>query len=128
MSRPLLPVAALAAALAACGGDEKAGGGGPPVTVPSGGEVRVVADEYSFKPSNVVVTGDKKLRLTLENRGSLAHDLRLVRDGRQVGGIQPFQGGKARSATVQVGPGNYTMICSVGNHEELGMKGSLEVR
>ena len=129
MPRSRLTLAALAVALAGCGGDDPGGGAsGPTATVPAGGRLRVVAREYEFSPSKVVVTGDKPFKVTLENRGSLAHDLRIIRGGRDIGGVSPFQGGKPRTVAVRASPGEYQLICSVGNHEELGMTGTLQVR
>jgi uncharacterized cupredoxin-like copper-binding protein len=37
-------------------------------------------------------------------------------------------GGRAASARLDLGHGTYRIICSVGDHEELGMHGTLRVR
>ena len=130
MPRPSLALAAVVAALAGCGGDEPAAeSGGPPVTVPAGREVRVAGDEYSFTPAKVVVAGTKgPVKVTLDNRGSLAHNLKLFAGERELGGTPTFTGGESRSGSVRLPPGRYRMVCTVGNHEELGMTGTLEVR
>jgi plastocyanin len=87
-----------------------------------------VGREYHFDPSTVVVVGaGREVRLRFANEGSLAHNLRVLSGDRDLGGTPTFQGG-ARSATLELAPGNYRMICTVGNHAELGMKGSLRVR
>jgi plastocyanin len=122
--RPLALMTA-AAFVAGCGGDGK--GGDRTVTAQPGQSVRVVADEYSFDPANVVLPSGP-LRVELKNDGVLAHNLRVIRDGRDVGGTDTFQGGKTRSAAVQVSPGRYELVCSVGNHGDLGMRGELVVR
>jgi plastocyanin len=97
--------------------------------VPARTGVRLVAREYSFDPAKVVVTGaGATLKLTLDNRGSLAHDVRVLRNGRDIGGTPAFQGGQARSAAVRMAPGRYRLICSVGDHARLGMRARLEVR
>lgn len=131
MRRHLLPIYLLAgAALAGCGGN----GGDEPgrtATVPATGAIEVVADEYSFDPETLVVQaggGQAELEISLRNDGALAHNLRLIRDGSEVGGTPTFQGGETRSGSVTVGPGSYDMVCTVGNHEQLGMTGVLEVR
>jgi plastocyanin len=121
------PIALVTAAvlLAGCGGgDEKSE---RTVTVKPGQTVRVVADEYSFDPTNIVLASGP-LRVELKNEGVLAHDLRVLRDDRDIGGTNVFQGGKTRSAEVEVEPGRYELVCSVGNHAELGMRGELVVR
>src|SRR3954466_3987242 len=124
MPRPLVLAACLAAALSGCGG-----GGGERApgteTVAAGRVVQVIGREYSFSPASLVVTAGR-VRFRFVNEGSLAHDLRVFRAGRDVGGTKPFQGG-ARSAEVRLEPGNYRMVCTVGDHATLGMSASLRV-
>jgi plastocyanin len=123
----LLPLSALAAiVLAGCGGDgDKAG---RTVTVKPGAAVAVVADEYSFDPETIVMTGGGPLKVQLENRGALAHNLRVYDGGSEVGGTETFTGGKTRGATLRLRPGEYELLCSVGDHADLGMTGKLTVR
>jgi plastocyanin len=109
-----------------CGGDDDEPG--RTLTVPANGKVRVVGKEYSFDPERIVVRGAGTLTLTLANRGSLAHNLRLVRGEERAGGVPTFPAGGERTARVNLEHGNYEMVCTVGDHAELGMKGTLEVR
>lgn len=126
LTAALLPVLVVAG----CGGgddDEP----GRTQTFGVGAGIRVVGDEYSFDPETAVVPtagGQAELEITLVNEGALAHNLRVFKDGRELGGTPTFQGGRTRSGTVTLAPGTYEMICTVGNHEELGMTGTLEVR
>jgi plastocyanin len=124
LSRFALPLAAFVLLVASCGGDDQPG---RTVTAPAEGAVRVVAKEYSFDPSRIVMRAPGTLRLTLENDGSLAHNLKLMRDGQEVGGTPSFPGGESRSARVRVERGSYEYVCTVGDHAELGMKGTLKV-
>ena len=124
MTRPALPLAVLALVLAGCGGDDEPGRTG---TAPADGALRVVAKEYSFDPANIVVDGPGRLDLTLVNEGSLAHNLKLMKDGDVVGGTPAFPGGESRPARLRVERGSYEFVCTVGDHAELGMKGTLEV-
>jgi plastocyanin len=124
LTRFALPLAALALLVAGCGGDDQPG---RTVTAPASGVVRVVAKEYSFDPSTIVVRGAGMLRVTLKNEGSLAHNLKLMKDGEELGGTPSFPGGESRSARLQVASGDYEFVCTVGDHAELGMKGKLEV-
>jgi plastocyanin len=127
--RLVLAIALCAWLLTGCGGDEDEGQSGRTATVAAGQQLRVVAREYSFDPKNVVVLGGRtRLRVSLDNKGSLAHNLKLVQGDQEVGGTPTFPGGRARSGTVELGPGSYEMICTVGNHAKLGMTGRLEVR
>jgi plastocyanin len=129
--RPLpVVLLALSILLASCGGDDgdEGGGGGGAVTAEARQGLRVAGDEYKFDPSEVVVTGGGPLRITLENKGSLAHNLKVLRGDDDLGGTPTFQGGETRSGSVRLEPGRYRMVCTVGNHEELGMTGELEVR
>jgi plastocyanin len=124
LSRFALPLAAFVLLVASCGGDDQPG---RTVTAPADGAVRVVAKEYSFDPSTIVMRDPGTLGLTLENEGSLAHNLKLIRDGQDVGGTPSFPGGESRSARVRVERGSYEYVCTVGDHAELGMKGTLKV-
>jgi plastocyanin len=124
LTRSALTLAAAALLAAGCGGGDKPGG---TVTAPAGGSVRVAAKEYSFDPSTIVVEGAGRLRLTLDNRGTLAHNIKVERDGRVLGGTPAFPAGGSRSATVRLASGTYEYVCTVGDHAELGMKGTLKV-
>ena len=128
MRRPALATLVSACLFAGCGGGAEDKAAGPAVKVPVGKGLSVVGREYSFEPRNVVVNGAGKLKVTLDNRGSLAHNLKLEQGGREVGGSPTFPGGETRSGSVSVKPGSYRMVCTVGNHEQLGMTGTLEVQ
>ena len=124
MRRSALPLAAFVLLAASCGGGDGPGG---TVTTPAGSAIRVVAKEYSFDPSTIVVSGPGTLRVTLENEGSLAPNHKLMRDGREVGGTPSFPSGESRSAELRLKRGSYEYVCTVGDHAELGMKGELNV-
>jgi plastocyanin len=124
LTRSALTLAAVALLAAGCGGNDRPGG---TVTTPAGGSVRVGAKEYSFDPSTIVVRGAGTVRLTLDNRGSLAHNIKVEKDGRVLGGTPAFPAGETRSATVRLPAGTYDYLCTVGDHAELGMKGKLKV-
>jgi plastocyanin len=124
----LLALTPLSLGLIACGGDDSEGGG-PPKTFTKGQTVAVKGDEYSFDPGTVTVEGGGgDVNISLENAGSLAHNLRLLRGGSDVGGTPTFTGGETKAAKVKLEPGEYEMICTVGDHADLGMKGKLTVR
>jgi plastocyanin len=122
----LAAACAALALLAGCGGGDSETSGRS-VTVGSARTVTVKADEYSFDPGRIVVDGAGRLTIRLENDGDLAHDLRVDRDGRELGGTPIFEGG-TRTGQVRLGTGRYEFLCTVGDHAELGMRGTLVVR
>jgi plastocyanin len=126
MRTPLAATIAAAIALAGCGASS--GGKGRTVTVGSGGPVTVSAHEYRFDPKTIVVRGGGRLTLSLRNRGSLAHDLRVQQGGRDLGGTGIFTSGQSQTAHLALPPGTYQFLCTVDDHAQLGMKGTLVVK
>ena len=88
----------------------------------------MVADEYSFDPSTIQVRDAGTLGVTLQNKGSLAHNLKLFRGDEEVGGTSTLPAGRSESVRLNLEHGRYRMVCTVGDHEQLGMKGTVEVR
>ena len=70
----------------------------------------------------------RSLTIRLRNAGSIAHNLKLTRNDETIGGTPTFPGGETRSGRVSLRPGRYEMVCTVGDHAELGMVGDLEVK
>jgi len=101
------------------------------VSVKPGPPLPITAREYSFNPKDVTVdTGGKPVtfNIQLNNGGSITHDLRVERAGKEIGGTKIIQGGQTATASLKLQPGDYTFFCSVGDHEQLGMKGTLTVK
>jgi plastocyanin len=112
---------------AGCGGEDRAEPSRS-LTVDGGATVTVKAHEYRFDPNRLVVRGPGPLTIRLQNDGDLAHNIRVRRDGEEIGGTPSFPGGRTESARVRLQPGQYELICTVGDHAELGMTGELEVK
>jgi plastocyanin len=108
-----------------CGDEDEPG---RTVTAPANSKLSVLADEYSFDPSAIVLQGAGTLTVTLRNEGSLAHNLKVLRGDEEVAGTPTLPAGRTESARLNLEHGTYRMICSVGDHEELGMTGTLRVR
>jgi plastocyanin len=127
MRRPAVAIAVFACLAGGCGNDD--GAGGRTETFPAEeGRIRVVAREYGFDPSTVVLAGGPaQVNVALDNRGKLAHNLKLLKDGHEVAGTPTFQGGETRSTWTKLELGTYEMVCTVGDHRQLGMSGKLEV-
>ena len=100
-------------------------------TFAAGATAEIVATEYRFDPGRLVINGPgraARLRIVMANRGTLAHNLHL-RDGKRDLAVTPtFKPGEERSLSASLVPGRYTLVCTVADHEELGMTGKVEVR
>lgn len=82
------------------------------------------SDGYYFDPDVINVTAGETVEFTLENAGG-QHDLRIPTF--QVG-TDIISGGQTASFTYEFEEqGTYEFICSVGNHAELGMTGTINV-
>jgi plastocyanin len=125
LRRFALTLALCSLLVAACGDDDDSG---RTVTAPANAKLQVVADEYSFDPSAIELAGAGTLTLTLRNEGSLAHNLKLFRGDEEIGGTPTLPAGRSESVRLNLEHGNYRMVCTVGDHEQLGMKGTVEVR
>ena len=125
--RRLIPaLCACLAALAGCGGDDE-----EPVRtaeLKADEPIRMTADEYRFDPGAIkAASAARGVRITLVNRGELAHNIRVLDGDRELGGVPSFPPGEERSTTVRLAPGTYRFVCTVSDHEELGMTGELVV-
>jgi plastocyanin len=126
MRRLAAPLALLVLA-AGCGGDDSESSGRTVTTAP-GTTVTVDAHEYAYDPDRLVVQRPGTVTIRLRNQGELAHNLRVRRDGEEIGGTPSFAAGGSRTAQLRLRPGKYEFLCTVGDHAELGMKGELEVK
>ena len=113
---------------AGCGDDGDSETKGGAVSLKTGSVLEVSAKEYSFSPAAVVLAGPGELRIRLRNDGSLAHNIKLLRGGDEQGGTSSLPAGDTGTATVEVEPGRYELLCTVGDHAELGMTGELQVK
>ena len=129
MSRPTLMAAVLAVIavpLGGCGGDDVFRTDRP--------ILRVTLDEYRIVPQHVVVTPGR-MKFAVRNTGRLTHNLVLQTpdgpDGKpveiaRVGTMQP--GGIGEPIKVDLQPGEYRLVCTIANHDDLGQYGTLEVK
>ena len=125
-----LAAVAWLAVLIGCGSDDEPGGRA--VTVRSGERVEFTGRDYSFDPSAVTVEGARArtapVEMVLENRGALAHNLTIERDGEEVGGTPTITSNKRASLKLALEPGEYKLVCTVDGHEEKGMVGTLTAK
>ena len=88
--------------------------------------VTVEGTDYSFSPSTINLTRDKEVTITFKNMGKLPHNLVISDLGVSTDTIIP---GKETTVTfVPEEAGTFEFICSIGNHEEKGMKGTVVVK
>lgn len=133
MTMPLGRTLCLAGALlglAGCGGSSE-----PPdlpATVAAGRPLTVKAKEYVFSPNRVTIESapakGAAQRIELDNRGTLAHNIEILDGDNVVGRLRSFPAGEERGLTVDLPPGDYRFICTVADHDEKGMKGTIKVR
>ena len=131
---PLALVPALAAvALAGCGE--------PATRSISGHVVSIRMEDFRFVPQNIRVPAGR-LTIRARNAGDLAHNVKVFRGtpfarsntgenetpAVPLGGTPTVLPGRTAVGTVRLKPGTYTIACTVGNHDNLGMYGKLVVR
>jgi plastocyanin len=122
-----MPLVRLTAALLAATLVAGCGGSGPTVEVRDQ-RAEIALDEFLINPQNVRARAGE-LTFEVTNQGRLGHNLRLRggSEGEQVVATTLLPG-KAATKTVALKSGTYTMLCTVANHEQLGMTGRLVVR
>ncbi|HEV2062287.1 MAG TPA: cupredoxin domain-containing protein [Solirubrobacteraceae bacterium] len=127
---PLLTALAVAcaAALAGCGEED-------PVRIEDR-ELRVELDEFRIVPEDVSVAPGR-LRIVATNVGRLTHNLHVVKEDEEdreapptdLGGTSTAQPGETATYTFEnLRPGEYRMVCTIANHDDLGQYGELIVR
>jgi plastocyanin len=128
---------AAAIGLAACGSDDNNDSGSassPPPVAPapssSGGDTLALAAD----PSGQLAYDKKSLsakagQLTIEftNDSQIPHNVTIEQGEDEQGATDTIQGSKT-SKSFNLKAGTYSFYCSVGNHEEAGMKGTLTVQ
>jgi plastocyanin len=133
---PLLLVIVAVGVGAGCGGDDdddetaattatttEAGGGG-------GGQT-VEMTEFEFEPNDLTASqGDT---ITAENTGSTVHNLTIEegpdpeKASTELAATPDVDAGQSGEVTVDVDPGEYALVCTIANHRELGMVGTIKV-
>jgi plastocyanin len=125
MPRPRhLTALALAAALAS--GGAGCADDAPPTRVRDA-RVTLTLDDFSIAPQRLRArAGTVTFRAV--NRGAIGHTLRVKRGDREVVAIKTLLPGASGSGSARLERGDYKLVCILGNHEELGMYGTLTVR
>lgn len=106
------------------------------------GKITVKATEFAFAPMDITAAAGK-LEITLVNDGDAPHELVVLKtdaaadalqvsDGRvseddSVGEVEEVEGGETGTATLDLKPGRYVIVCNVPGHYMKGMRGTLTV-
>lgn len=120
----------------------------PRVTTPaaldaSSGQATVRATEFKFSASAIDAPAGK-VKITLDNAGSIEHELVLLRssaapgslkvaaagrvsEAASVGEVSEIKRGVSRSTTFDLKPGRYVYVCNIPGHYAQGMRGALVV-
>jgi plastocyanin len=133
----VLVLAALALVAAGCGGDDDDDTTTTPTTTTEGatgatgedgggtadaGATEVSMTEYSFDPSDLsVASGDS---IEVVNDGELPHNLTV--EGEDVA-TEDIDAGGSEELAVDLDPGDYDYLCTIGDHAAQGMTGTLTV-
>ena len=112
---------ALAGVAAACGGAPAS------VAPPPSGVVAVEAKEYAFTPSTLTVAAGK-VTFYVRNVGTEEHEFEIFKGEQVVDEIEGLVPGLAKNLTVDLAAGEYTFVCLLNGHDQLGMKGTLTVQ
>ncbi len=107
--------------VAGCGADE------PAAVRAKDDSIALTVRDFRFEPQNVTATPGR-LRVTLTNRGRLAHTFRVERKNTIVAKVSSLLPGDTASTRFRVRAGEYRFFCALSNHEELGMYGTLVVK
>lgn len=131
MTFPSLCLAAAAVGLLGCGGGSK-----DPPDLPGSGragkELTITAREYVFTPNRITLRGANgkpvAQEISLRNQGELAHNIEISNGDRLVAKLRSFPAGQTRSLKAKLAPGTYDFVCTVADHDEKGMRGTLTLR
>lgn len=88
--------------------------------------VTVQAREFQFTPNQIEGRTGETLRITFENKGTIAHNLTIPGLGEHTPTIQPGQTAEL-DLTLPNTPGAYQFYCSVPGHKGAGMVGNIVV-
>lgn len=92
-------------------------------------EIEVIATDFAFAPTEIVVEAGRRLAVDLVNRGEVPHNIEFeLPEGEQML-LEPIGPGESEMLTLTAPsePGEYTFYCPVGDHEQRGMEGVLIV-
>ena len=93
----------------------------------TGTKVDIVATEYAFDPATIPLDAHT-IAFSIHNQGQEEHDFELIGPQGVVAHVETIQPGITRGISVNVKPGVYRFICTIAQHVQQGMAGTLTVR
>lgn len=125
MRLPPLVAFALVLALAACAAPDA--DRSAPADGAEPASLTVTVSDFLIEPSELSATGSA-VSIDVANDGPTPHNL-SVRDaaGEVLMATADLRTGETETITADLEPGEYTIFCSLGGHESLGMSGTLTV-
>jgi plastocyanin len=125
----LLLLVVLTLGLAACGGDDEEATTTPPAGTDGGGgggTVQLATSEGISYDSTSAEASAGEVTIEYTNESGLPHNVTLEGGGVDGEGTETITEGST-SVTVNLEAGEYTFYCSVSQHREAGMEGTLVV-
>lgn len=98
----------------------------PSLAAPERGVLTVTAHNYRYQPATIHLQAGQPVRLVLDNRDPVKHNISFRGLEPQVAVVTPLKGKQAIVFTPSK-PGTYYMYCSEPGHEQLGMQGTAVV-
>jgi len=118
-----LPLFVIATVIAACGSGSAASAAVTPV--PSG-VIAVQAKDLRFTPSAISVPAGA-VTFSVKNADSQEHEFEIFKGDQVVDEVEGLVPGLTKDLTVNLTAGDYTFMCKLNGHDQLGMKGTLTV-
>ena len=112
---------------AGCGGGGGSGGadviGATETGTSSGADYELFASEYAFAPPFLVIEKAGTYTISLRNDGTVPHNFTI----KGIGKTPDVPPGETATTELTLKAGNYEYFCSIGDHAEEGMTGTLNV-
>jgi len=109
-----------AAVLGGCGGAE-------PAASARDGRIAITLDDYFISPQEVRADAGP-ITFAVTNGGRVGHNFRVRDEHGERVAVTTLLPGDSGTEAAHLPRGAYKMLCTVANHEELGMSGRLVVR
>ncbi|MGI8999900.1 MAG: cupredoxin domain-containing protein [Candidatus Limnocylindria bacterium] len=123
-------IPALVVGLAACSSaaeSQAPASDAPASDAPSADALVVSVADFLIDPSDLEVSGSA-ITIDVTNDGPTPHNLSIRdADGEVLLATSDLSVGDMETITGELEPGDYTIFCSLGGHESLGMSGTLTV-